>query len=96
MTGTLRIPETRAEYVEQLAFRESISYSLNVTDFGEFLRISTPSVTDKQVLRIMHSTIARSKFIPGEIKLESKTWLVHMNQIESRILLDYKVQTLRR
>ena len=69
------IPETRAGHMEQLAFRESLSYSLDANDFRDFLGLSTQSVTDDQIQHIMHSTRASSKHIPEAKKVESKIWL---------------------
>ncbi|HSK65969.1 MAG TPA: hypothetical protein VK888_03505, partial [Anaerolineales bacterium] len=69
------VPETRDEHMERLALRESICYSLDVTDFRDFLGLSTEDVTDKELLETMHETRARSKYLVEEIKRESRFWL---------------------
>ena len=75
-------PETRDEHMEQLAMRESISFSLDASDFRNFLGVSTQTITDEQIFRIMHSTRARSKYMAKEIKLESKMWLAQHESAE--------------
>lgn len=71
------IPGTRDEHMEQLAFRHSICYSLNVHDFRDFLGLSIERITDERLFEIMHETRARSKYVPEEIRQESKIWLAH-------------------
>lgn len=61
-------PNARDIHMEQLALRETISFSLDINDFRDFLGISTQTMTDEQILRIMHSTRARSKCMKEEIK----------------------------
>jgi hypothetical protein len=75
-------PETRDEHMEQLAMRESISFSLDASDFRNFLGMSTQTITDEEIFRIMHSTRARSKYMAKEIKLESKIWLAQHESTE--------------
>jgi hypothetical protein len=76
-------PETREEHMEQLALRESISFSLDPSDFRDFLGVSIQTITDEQIFRIMHSTRARSKYMTKEIKLESKIWLAQHDLAQS-------------
>lgn len=68
-------PETRNEHMLHLALRQSISFSLEVQDFRDFLGVSNRTFTDEKVLHMMHKTRADSKYVPDEIKLESKIWL---------------------
>ena len=68
-------PETRNEHMQQLALRESISFSLNGNDFRDFLGMDTETIDDERILRIMHSTRARSKYIEEKTRIESKIWL---------------------
>jgi hypothetical protein len=77
-----QIPETRNEHMEQLALRESISYSLDLNDFRDFLGLSTQVMPDEKILHIMHTTRARSKYIPEAIKVESKIWLAQHDKVE--------------
>ncbi len=74
------IPGTRDEHMEQLAFRQSICYSLNVHDFRDFLGFSPEDLTDEHLLKTMHETRARSKYVPEEIRRESKIWLAHHSE----------------
>ena len=68
-------PIPRKNHMGKLALRESISFSLDVTDFRDFLGISTQTISDDRILQIMHAARACSKHLPEKIKLESKVWL---------------------
>jgi hypothetical protein len=50
---------------------------LNVHDFRDFLGLSIERITDERLFEIMHETRARSKYVPEEIRQESKIWLAH-------------------
>jgi len=75
-------PETREEYMEQLALRESISFSLDIGDFRNYLGVFAQTISDERILRIMHKTRARSKYMTEEIKIESKMWLAQHDSAE--------------
>jgi len=68
-------PESRKEYFETQALRESVSFSLDINDYRAFLGLSIKDVSDEQLLDGMHTIRARSKYLPEEVRRESKVWL---------------------
>jgi len=75
-------PDTRTEYMEQEALRESLTFALDVADYRDYLGISAELISDEQLLQIMHSTRTRSKHLPEEIRRESKIWLAKHEPLE--------------
>ncbi|RPH61959.1 MAG: hypothetical protein EHM81_03185 [Chloroflexi bacterium] len=68
-------PESRKKYLETEALRESVCYALDVNDYRAFLGLSVKDASDEQLLEGMHTIRARSKYLPEEIRRESKIWL---------------------
>jgi hypothetical protein len=68
-------PESREKYLETEALRESVCYALDVNDYRAFLGLSIKDVSDEQLLEGMHTIRARSKYLPEEVRRESKIWL---------------------
>lgn len=74
---------TRNEHMQLLAFQESLSFALDVTDYRDYLGVSPKFIKDEQILEIMHRTRARSKYLPEEIRRESKIWLAEHAPLDS-------------
>jgi hypothetical protein len=68
-------PESRQEYLEEFALRHTICYALAVNDFRDYLGLSQEAFSDEKLLVTMHKDRAMSKYIPAEVKRESKLWL---------------------
>jgi hypothetical protein len=68
-------PETRKNFIELLALRESLCFSLDITDYRDYLGVSSELINDEQTLQAMHKVRARSKYLPEEVIRESKVWL---------------------
>ena len=75
-------PVTRKEYMEDRAFRETLCFALDITDFRDYLGINPEYSTDEQLLRAMHEIRGPSKFLPEVIRRESKVWLVEHEPLE--------------
>jgi len=73
---------TRQEYLEDRALRESICYSLDVNGFRDYLGLTVRASSDEDTLRSMHENRARSKYLPAEVRLESRVWLAQREPIE--------------
>ena len=67
--------KNRNDFMEWKALRESLSYALDVSDYRDFLGVSTELINDEQPLEFMHETRSDSKFIPDEARRESRVWL---------------------
>jgi hypothetical protein len=68
--------------MEQEALRESLSFALDVNDYRDYLGMSPELISDEQLFLMMHSTRARSKHLPEEIRRESKIWLAKHEPLE--------------
>jgi hypothetical protein len=68
-------PIPRKEYMELEALRESLCFALDLNDYRDYLGISVGLMSDDQVLAGMHAARMRSKYLPEEIRRESKVWL---------------------
>lgn len=68
-------PIDRKEYMELEALRESLCFALDLNDYRDYLGISVGLMSDDQVLAGMHAARTRSKYLPEEIRRESKVWL---------------------
>lgn len=73
---------TRQEYLEDRALRESVCYSLDVNGFRDYLGLTVRASSDEDTLRSMHENRARSKYLPAEVRLESRVWLAQPDPIE--------------
>lgn len=68
--------------MKQEALKGSLSFSLDVTDYRDYLGISAQVISDEQLLLMMHNTRTRSKHLPEEIRRESKIWLAKHEPLE--------------
>ena len=68
-------PETRENFIDLLALRESLCFSLDITDYRDYLGVSSELINDERTLQAMHKVRSRSKYLPEEIRRESKVWL---------------------
>jgi hypothetical protein len=75
-------PESRRKYLEKEALRESVCFALNVNDYRAFLGLSIKDASDEQLLEGMHTIRARSKYLPEEVRRESKIWLAQHEPLE--------------
>ena len=73
---------TRQEYLEDRALRESICFSLDVNGFRDYLGLTVRASCDEDTLRSMHENRARSKYLPAEVRQESRVWLAQQEPIE--------------
>lgn len=74
---------TRNDWMETEALQESLSFALEVTDYRDYLGMSTEVISDQQILEFMHETRTRSKYMPEEVRRESKIWLAQHEQLTS-------------
>lgn len=74
--------EKRSEFMERKALRESLSFSLDVNDYRDFLGLSAELINDKRLLESMHETRSDSMFIPDEARRESRVWLAQYKPLE--------------
>ena len=74
--------EKRSEFMERKALRESLSFSLDVNDYRDFLGLSAELVNDERLLESMHETRSDSKFIPDEARRESRVWLAQHEPLD--------------
>jgi hypothetical protein len=68
--------------MEDRAFRETLCFALDITDFRDYLGINPEYSTDEQLLRAMHEIRSRSKFMPEAIRRESKVWLAEHEPLD--------------
>jgi len=68
--------------MEWKALRESLSYALDVSDYRDFLGVSPELINDERLLEFMHRNRAESKFIPADVRRESKIWLAQHEPID--------------
>lgn len=74
--------DTRQEYLEDRALRESICYSLDVNGFRDYLGLTARGSSDDDTLRSLHENRARSKHLPEEVRRASRVWLAEHEPIE--------------
>jgi hypothetical protein len=67
--------DTRQEFLEDRALRESICYSLDVTGFRDYLGLTARASSYEDTLRSMHENRACSKYIPAEVRQANRIWL---------------------
>lgn len=75
-------PEIRKDYMEDWAFRETLCFALDITDYRDYLGANPEFISDEQILRAMHEIRSRSKFLPETIRRESKVWLAEHEPLE--------------
>ena len=75
-------PVARKEYMEHRAFRETLCFALDITDYRDYLGANPEFISDEQILRTMHEIRSRSKFLPEAIRRESKVWLAEHEPLE--------------
>ena len=68
-------PLTRAEYMAELALRETLIYALDVEGFRAYLGLTPQDFDDETLLTKLHSKRVESPHIPAAAKLESQQWL---------------------
>lgn len=74
-----REEESRSDFMEWQALRESLCYALDVKDYRDYLGFSAEVLNDEQLLEFMHDTRSESKLVPDEARKESRIWLAqHM------------------
>ena len=74
--------KNRNDFMEWKALRESLSYALDVNDYRDFLGVSTELINDERLLEFMHETRSSSKFVPDEIRRESRIWLAQRKPLD--------------
>ncbi len=74
--------DTRQKYLENRALRESICYSLDVNGFRDYLGLTARASSDEDTLRSLHENRAQSKYLPAEVRQESRIWLAQHEPIE--------------
>ncbi len=74
--------EDRTAFMEWKALSESLSYALDVNDYRDFLGVSTAFISDERLLEFMHQNRVESKFIPDEVRRESKIWLAQHEPLD--------------
>jgi hypothetical protein len=74
-------PETRKDYLETQALRESLSFALDINDYRAFLGLTVEEFSDERLLHGMHKRRARSKYLPEEAQRESRVWLAQHEPI---------------
>jgi hypothetical protein len=67
--------DTRKEFLEDRALRESICYSLDVNGFRDHLGLTARASSNEDTLISMYENRARSKYLPVEVRQESRIWL---------------------
>ena len=75
-------PVARKEYMQDRAFRETLCFALDITDFRDYLGINSEFISDEEILRTMHDIRSRSKFLPEAIRRESKVWLAEHESLK--------------
>ena len=75
-------PKSRKKYLETEALRESICYALDISDYRAFLGLSVKEASDERLLKAMHKVRTRSKYLPEEVRRESKIWLAQHEPLE--------------
>lgn len=66
---------TRQEFLEKQAFRNSVFHSLIVEDVRCYLDIDKDTLSDLELLMLMHEARADSKFLNPSEKIKSQIWL---------------------
>jgi hypothetical protein len=74
--------ESRNDYMDWKALRESLSYALDLADYRDFLGVSAELIDDDQLIEFMHQNRAESKFLPEVVRRESKVWLAQHQPLE--------------
>lgn len=77
-------PESRKKYLETEALRETICYALDVNDYRAFLGLSVKDSSDEKLFEAMHKIRSRSRYLPEEVRRESKIWLAQHEPLEKR------------
>jgi len=75
-------PVARKGYMEDQAFRETLCFALDITDYRDYLGANPEFISDEQILRTMHEIRGHSKFLPEAIRRESKVWLAEHEPLE--------------
>jgi hypothetical protein len=68
--------------MEGKSLSESLSYALDVNDYRDVLGVTTEIISDERLLEFMHQNRVESKFIPDEVRRESKIWLAQHQPLE--------------
>jgi hypothetical protein len=74
--------QTRDQYMQNCALRQSILLSLNVADYREYLGEILETLSDEKLLYMMHKSRVRSKFLPADAKRESTIWLAQHEPVD--------------
>lgn len=72
------------EEEDRTAFMEwkALSYALDINDYRDFLGVSTGFISDERLLEFMHQNRVESRFIPDEVRRESKIWLAQHEPLD--------------
>jgi len=68
--------ENRQEYMERLAYRQTIFNSLDVNDLRLYLDLEPDEMSDTDLLKLMHEARVESPFVSEEDKKISRYWLI--------------------
>jgi hypothetical protein len=66
---------TREEYLKSSALRLTLAYALDPEGYKVVSGLTSKCISDEQILFQMHSKRSISKYIPDDIRVESKNWL---------------------
>ncbi len=67
--------DDRQEFMEEKALRETISYTLDVNDYRDFIGATPALLSDDELIETMHHNRSRSNVLPEDIRRESRVWL---------------------
>ncbi len=67
--------DDRQNFMEEKALRETISYSLDVNDYRDFIGATPDLLSDDELIETMHRNRSRSKVLPDDIRRESRVWI---------------------
>jgi hypothetical protein len=68
--------------MEDRAFRETLCFALDITDYRDYLGIHPEFISDERILQAMHEIRSRSQLLPEKIRRESKVWLAEHEPLE--------------
>ena len=75
-------PVARKEYMEDRAFRETLCFALDITDFKDYLVADPEYTSDELLLQAMHTIRSHSRVLPEEVRRESKVRLAEHEPLE--------------
>lgn len=75
--------QSRADYLAELAMRQTVLYALDVNGYRQRMEISSKYVSDDKLLESMHRARAESPHLPAAVRTESRQWL-HEQGVKGR------------